>query len=372
MASIRKRRGKWQVQIRRTGHGAVSKTFIARKDALEWARDTERQADRGDLPKDPKILRQLSLGDLVRRYRDTVSIHKAGYENECIVFNALLKHPICGKSLAELRTEDFAQYRDERLKAVKPSTLKRQLNPVHHAFEVARDEWGLPLKNNPLRKLKLKLGKPRERRLRPGEEERIMAATAKCRNKLIRPVILFALATAMRRGEMLAATWSDIELRWRSLHIPESKNGESRTIPLSRSAISVLEGLPNGKNRAFPISTNSFKLAWKRVLKRAEISDLHFHDLRHEAISRLFEQGLSVPEVALISGHKDARQLFVYAHAVRQSILQKLDACQGGINRFDTTLTLPASWAPKLRSDNGRRDTTPLMAFLSRPKPKTT
>jgi hypothetical protein len=165
-----------------------------RKDALEWARDAERQADRGDLPKDPRTLRQCTLGDLLCRYRDTVSIHKVGYENECIVFNAFLKHPICGKTLAELSTEDFAQYRDERLKVVKSTTLKRQLNPIHNAFEIAREEWGLPIKANPLDGLKLKVkGKARERRLLPGEQERLLAATADRRNKLIAPIIVFAL-----------------------------------------------------------------------------------------------------------------------------------------------------------------------------------
>lgn len=197
MASIRKRAHKWQVQIRRAGHRPISKSFILRKDALEWARDVERQADRGDLPKDSKVLRELTLGDLIRRYRDAVSIHKAGYENECIVLNAFLKHPICRETLAELRTEDFAEYRDERLRTIKASTLKRQLNPIHNAFEVARQEWGLPIKANPLESLRLKLNeKARERRLLPGEQVRLRAATAvKSRNKLIAPVIVFALAT---------------------------------------------------------------------------------------------------------------------------------------------------------------------------------
>jgi hypothetical protein len=166
MASIRRRADKWQVQIRRNGHKPISKTFILRKDALEWARDRERQADRGDLPKDTKVLRELTLGEVVCRYRDAVSIHKAGYENECIVFNAFLQHPICRKSLADLRTEDFAEYRDVRLKSIKATTLKRQLSPVHNALEVAREEWGLPLRTNPLDGLKLKpKEKPRERRL---------------------------------------------------------------------------------------------------------------------------------------------------------------------------------------------------------------
>src|SRR5689334_2558369 len=99
MASIRNRGGKWQVQIRRAAQRPISRTFILRKDAVQWARELERQADRGDLPKDARALRQLSLGDLVRRYRDTVSVHKEGYANECIVFGAFLKHPICTKRL---------------------------------------------------------------------------------------------------------------------------------------------------------------------------------------------------------------------------------------------------------------------------------
>jgi integrase len=326
MASIRKRGEKWQVQIRRTGHRPISKSFILRKDALEWARDAERQADRGDLPKDGEVLRELTLGDLICRYRDAVSVQKAGYENECIVFNALLQHPICVKTLAELRTEDFAAYRDERLKTIKATTLKRQLNPIHNAFEVARDEWGLPIKANPLDSLALRLKeKARERRLLPGEQERLLAATADRRNKLVAPIIVFALATAMRRGEILAMRWAHVDLHRRSLLIPETKNGDSRVIPLSKHAIAVLELLPRTGERVFPVSANALRLFWTRLTKRAQLKNLHFHDLRHEAISRLFELGLNVPEVALISGHKDLRMLFRYSHAARQRILQQLD-----------------------------------------------
>jgi len=326
MASIRNRRGKWQVQIRRAGQSPISRTFILRKDAVQWARELERQADRGDLPKDPRALRQLSLGDLVRRYRDSVSIHKAGYENECIVLGAFLKHPICTKRLSELRTEDFVIYRDDRLKAINPSTLKRQLSPIHHMFEVARDEWGLPIRANPLRKLKIRLAeKGRERRLRPGELDQLLLATSQCRNKLIGPIVLFALATAMRRGEILSMKWADLDPNRKSLLIPKTKNGTARAIPLSQPAIAILDCLPRIQEKVFPTTANGLRLAWDRVLVRAGIRDLHLHDLRHEAISVFFEQGLTVPEVALISGHKNMKQLFRYAHAVHQAVLEKLE-----------------------------------------------
>lgn len=101
-------------------------------------------------------------------------------------------------------------------------------------------------------------------------------------------------------------------LKRRSVVIPESKNGHSRTIPLK--AIELLKGLNEMPGRVSPIAANALRLSWVRLTERASIENLHFHDLRHEAISRLFEMGLTVPEVASISGHKDIRMLMRYAH----------------------------------------------------------
>jgi hypothetical protein len=149
MATIRKHREKWQVQIRRAGLKPLSKSFTVRKDALEWARHTERLADRQELPTDPKALQKLTLGDLVRRYRDTVSPRKKTGHTEQIVLNAILAHPICLKRLSELRTEDFAEYRDQRLQKLKPVSLKRELVPIRHLFQIAPESAGSALRANP-------------------------------------------------------------------------------------------------------------------------------------------------------------------------------------------------------------------------------
>lgn len=356
MASIRQRKGKWQVQVRRKGQPARCRSFHHKKDAQVWAREMELKADRQELPEDPKLLDGVTLGDLVRRYRDTVTPRKRGQEIETIVLNAFLRHPICSKRLSELQTSDFAAYRDHRLKHIKPSTLRRELSPLHNLFEVARDEWGLPIKHNPLDKVRLPNGNTRrERRLREGELERLIEAARKRRNLYVLPIILFALETAMRRGEIIAMQWGHVNLEDPSLLIPESKNGYARTIPLTSRAVSILRevgemekkegiGISNGilytdsynsrytseysssisNQSIFPISANAFRLAWERVKKRAGIDDLHFHDLRHEAISRFFEMGLNAPEVALISGHRDMRMLFRYTHPIRQIVLRKL------------------------------------------------
>jgi integrase len=328
MATIRRRGDKWQVQIRHRGQRAISRSFHLRRDAEVWARQIELQADRNELPPDPKALQRITLADLVRRYRDTISVKKRGHDRELYILTPFLAHRLCSRRLSELRSDDFAAYRDERLREVLPATVKRQTAVLRHLFEIARDEWGLPIRENPVGKLKfLSADQRRERRLRPGEFERLLEAARTCRNPLIGPIVRVAVETAMRRSEILSVTAEALELKNRCLVIGRTKNGDPRTIPLSSAAIDILQtrlrDTPQG--RLFPVTANAFRLAWERLRKRAGIVDLRFHDLRHEAISRLFEKSLTTPEVALISGHRDMRMLLRYSHALRERVLEKLD-----------------------------------------------
>jgi integrase len=195
-------------------------------------------------------------------------------------------------------------------------------------FEVAREEWGLPIRDNPVRGLKVgRVDPQRERRLRDGELDRLLTAERKCRNPLIGPIVRLAIETAMRRSEILSVTAEAIDLKNRCLVIGRTKNGETRTIPLSTAAMDIFQTRLGGKaqGRLFPMTANALRLAWERLRERAKMTDLHFHDLRHEAISRLFEKGLTVPEVAMISGHRDMRMLLRYAHAIRERVLEKLE-----------------------------------------------
>jgi integrase len=108
--------------------------------------------------------------------------------------------------------------------------------------------------------------------------------------------------------------WSDIDEIKKTAKLINTKNGDNRTVPLTRNAFEVLVNLEKKAEVVFPITPNCLQLAWRRVKKNSNITDLRFHDLRHESISRFFEYGLTIPEVALISGHKDIRQLFRYTH----------------------------------------------------------
>jgi len=185
----------------------------------------------------------------------------------------------------------------------------------------------MDLPANPLDRVKRpRLANARDRRLGPGEYERLMVALQRTRNPLIAPVVEFAIHTAMRRGEILALQWEQVNWQQRTAYIADSKTGVPRTIPLLDGAIAVLEKLRSRTARGpvFPLTMEALKQAWERAKNRAELGDLHFHDLRHEAISRLCEMGLTLPEVALISGHKDPRMLFRYVNLRPADLARKL------------------------------------------------
>jgi integrase len=332
MASIRKHRDKFQVQVRRKGYPDISRSFHQLRDAKEWARQIEIEADRSELEPSRKQLDSITLGELVKRYRDEVTPRKKSSDVETIVLNAFLRHRICKKPLSRITPADFSSYRDERLKEITAKSLKRNLSGIHNMFEVARDEWGIPIRENPLDKVKLKAtDNRRERRLRDREYEKLLSAARTRQNPLIEKVIIFAVETAMRRGEILNLKWDQVDVRRRCVTILESKNGYSRTIPLTPKASAILDSCRRdgeGNDRVFSLTANSLKMAWGRMLEGTGINDLHFHDLRHEAVSRFFEMGLTVPEVASISGHRNSAMLSRYGHANIERIQSVL-----GVNR---------------------------------------
>lgn len=269
MATIRKRGDRYHVQVRRKGFPTITKTFPFLSDAKEWARHIERQADRAELGPNRKSLETITLADLVRRYRDTVLPNKKGGAFETIMLNAFLRDAICKKRLSDLTAFDFAAWRDQRIekgKGKKPITVKsakRILSPVQKLLQMAMDEWGIPLRENPVAKLKVDvIDNRRERRLRPGELDRLRDAATKSRNPHAFPIILFALETAMRRGEVLALEWRDIDLDRQTATIRESKNGYSRVIFLTPEAIAIIDALPSSNEREpgkllFPVEANA-------------------------------------------------------------------------------------------------------------------
>ena len=324
MASIRKINNKWQVQIRRKGHRSISKTFFYRTDAEVWGRAVDRDLDSGTVIVDRTILKTLKLSDLLVRYRDGVSLKKLSNNSEIYRINNLLKDDICKLLLSEVTPKTFANYRDRRLKEVTPSTVSREFTIYKHMFQVAINEWDIPLGLNPLHKVKLpKFNDKRSRRLEPGEFDIITSYCKTHQLAELQNVIILAIETGMRRGELLRVCKEYFNADTRTLYIPITKSGHSRTIPLTSQAAVIVKAL-NDDQKVYSKSIEGFMSAWQRLIKRTGIVDLRFHDLRHEAISRFFEMGLSVPEVALISGHRDYRMLQRYTHLKPEELVVKL------------------------------------------------
>ncbi len=329
MATIAKRKHGYCVQIRRRGFAAVSRTFPTHSEAVAWANQEEakRTVQKRGRKRQALDLRNITLREILSRYLKEVSSQKIGWLNEHYQLAALMRSPLCDLSLEELSVTDLAQYRDERLKIVKAGTVCRELGLVQHALNVATDEWGYNLEENPASKVrKPKLNNARNRRVSQNELDRLIAELAEIDRNDVISVIQFAVETGMRRGEILSLEWRFVDLHRRTAHLPRTKNGHARTVPLTNGAIAVLEKQSRKNSLVFAVSSDALKMCWRRIITKTGIKDLHFHDLRHEAISRFFEMGLSMPEVALISGHRDPRMLMRYTHLVPYKLAQKLAA----------------------------------------------
>lgn len=340
MAAIRNRNGKWQAQVRIKGHAPQSRSFTSKRDAERWARQAETELEASALRVDHRVLDRTTVRDLFIRYRREVTPAKRGAASEEKRLDGFLRQSWVSYPLSKITPQVFSRYRDERLRTVSPGTVIRDLGLLRSIFEVARLEWDMPLQENPVAKVrKPKAPDSRVRRLQSGELELLLAAADTTRNDWLRAGILLAIETGMRRGELLSICWGDVCFATSTLLIRETKNGHSRRIPLSEAAVAILEEREKYTaavgDLVFPVSGNAFRLCWERCKRKVavdypSIADLRFHDLRHEAVSRFFEMGLSVPEVALISGHRDPRMLFRYTHLRAEDLVQKMWKAVGG------------------------------------------
>jgi len=322
MGSIRKRNGKFQAQVRREGIKPINKTFHTKKDAEVWVRGIEARIDAGEV--NVAMPKLLTLRDLLVRYADEITPQKKGKQQEFRRISRLLKDKISDTKLSKLSSATIAEFRDRRMKdGVRAAQIDLIL--IRHAIKIARLEWGVQLPTNPVEGVRIPNGVVRRtRRLESGEYEALSRAATRCTNPYIWPCIEIAVETGMRRSEILSLQWDNVDLETRIALLLDTKNGSKRHVPLTTKAVEVLRSLAQEQKHVFPISDYSVRHGWDRLVKRACITGLRFHDLRHEAVSRFFELGLSVPEVAAISGHKDFRMLSSYTHISAESILHKL------------------------------------------------
>lgn len=340
--------GTWKAVIRKTGWPTTAKSFRTKRDAEDWARRTEDEMVRGVYIQRSGSERMTLEKALGRYLREVTPTKKASTQKaEATKAQQLIQH--LGKySLAALSADIIADYRDTRLSSItkrgRPTsnnTVRLELALLSHLFTVAIQEWGLGLTFNPVLNIrKPSPGEGRDRRLSQDEERRLLTAVNNHSNPMLGWIVCIALETGMRSSEITGLLCHQVDLRKRIARLSDTKNNSARTVPLTRLATAafslaldnplrpkdcnlVFFGEPGRDQKRRPYA---FTKTWSLIKKRLGLADLRFHDLRHEAVSRLVEGGLSDQEVSAISGHKSMQMLRRYTHLRAEDLVGRLDS----------------------------------------------
>ena len=317
----------WQALVRRKGYPQQTQTFDTKSEAQAWAGGIENAMRRGTFVSHAEAERT-TLAEALDRYRREVTPAKKGASIERFRLDRWAAHDYAQRSLASIRGKDIADYIEERRQdGAAPATIHKEINLLSHLFNTARTAWGMESLTNPVDLVKgqrPKLPGGRTRRLVGDDLPRLLAA-AQAYGGEIGPLITWAIETAMRRGEIAAMRWDHLDRKARVLLIPETKTGTPRRVPLSTAALGVLDQLPRRiDGRVWGMRPDSISQAFERVCGAAGIEGLTFHDLRHEATSRLFEKGLNPMQVAAITGHKTLQMLKRYTHLRAEDLVGML------------------------------------------------
>ena len=322
MAYIEKRGEAWRAQIRKKGYRTISATFDTKAEAQRWATEIEGDMSRARFV-DTREAEQTTVAEALERYRREVTVDKKGARQEGIRIDRWKEDPLASKTLATLRSSDLAAWRDAKLKEWAPSTVRLNLAIISHLYTIAMKEWGIEGLSNPCKALRLpKTNNARDRRPTTAEIE-LIKQHAPTFHRELATVIDLAVETAMRRSELVSLRRDQI--RGKYVQLEDTKNGERRTVPLSSKARDLLAALPPRiDGRVFVISPHLVSNYFPKCCAAAGIEGLTFHDLRHEATSRLFERGFNMMEVASITGHKSLSQLKRYTHLCPTDLADRL------------------------------------------------
>lgn len=350
MASISKRGDAWRVRIIRKGYPSVSKTFSTKRAADAYAAIVESEMSRGVF-KVPSQDECATLRDLLQRYKTEVTPTKRGRAQEDRRIAGLLKPgnvaaAMLDKPLADLAAPDVARWRDARIKEVAPASVTLEWALCSHALETARLEWGFADLRNPFQGARKPVVRnARNRRVSAAELDAICEATGSFELTL---AARLGVETGARRGELLSLKWSAIDLQKcvAVLSDCDTKNGFGRVLPLSPAAVDLLRSIQRRADgdRVFSMRPDTVSQGFGRAVARARrayeaqcaqagtapdpcfLTDLRFHDTRHEACSRLAEKGFSTLEIASVSGHRTLQLLGRYVHLHPEALAEKLAA----------------------------------------------
>lgn len=325
MASIEKRKTskgetKFRAVIRKKGYPPQRQTFSRRTDAVKWAKQTEAEIEQGIHLKSVEAKKH-TLSELIERYIEYHLLQEGG-DSKRIPQLRWWQDNLGNFLLTEMTSPRLSEMKHKLSNSRSSATVNRYLAALSHVFTMAVNEWEW-MDNNPMRKVK-RLVEPRGRvrYLSKVEKNTLLKACKLSETPALLPIVLIAVSTGMRQGEILNLKWPDIDLASGRLVIHKTKNNERRGITIVGKALEELRKWSKvraintdlvfpGKNPKAPIF---IRTPWLKVIKETEIEDFKFHDLRHTAASYLAMSGASLNEIAEILGHKTLSMVQRYAH----------------------------------------------------------
>jgi integrase len=324
MATIKKRGDRYQARVRRTGYPEQSDTFRTKAAAERWARDIEQQMDRGAFFAPAVDTRRMTLADAVDRYRAEVSAKKRGAPQEGRRLDMWRDHELAQRPLAKILPAEITAHTERRIAAGRsPHTVRLELALLSHVYTTARKRWQLTGLVNPVAESAKPSAAPsRTRRLHLGEEGRLLWACRKVGPPWLAHIVVLAIETGMRRGEIASLTADRI--RGAVAHLPTTKNGTSRDVPLSPRAQAALRRAVRAHRRHKLPLAHEITQRFTAAREAAGLEGLRFHDLRREATSRLFARGWGIPDVAAVTGHKTWSMLAVYTRPRVEDLAERL------------------------------------------------
>jgi integrase len=343
LASIRKQSGasgtRWRAQVRRKGYEQQSAYFSRKTDAEHWARDVESKIDAGKHLTGAESKKH-SVAELIDRYCVEILPHKKSAKDQRQQLKVWKKH-LGALKLSEVTTDrilaarkSISEQSGRSCDQVSNATVNRYWAALSHVFEIATREYGW-LEQNPMKRIKkLKEPQGRVRFLDKDERSALFEACAASVNPYLETIVLIALTTGMRRGEILGLTWDRVNLETGLVIIEEPKNGQRRSNHFLQIICDRLGAIKTNTaaNSAFVfpsrngLKPNDIKSAWYTAVKDAGLEDFRFHDLRHTAASYIAMDGGTIPEIAAVLGHKSFQMASRYAHLSEghtKNIIQK-------------------------------------------------
>ncbi len=334
MATILKTAHGWQAQVARRVDGKTvrkAKTFRAKREAQVWAREFEVGIASGTSSRD-------TMQQVFDRYGVERSKGKKGERWEVIRLKRFAADLVSGKPLgeyviSEVTTADLVAWRDMRLGRVKPASVSREMNLLKHVFSTATKEWGL-LRVNPMEDVRRPAkAKRRKRRVFRDEIDKLTDALDLTdhpwvsEKQITGAMFLFAVETAMRSGEIRAI--QNRHVTGNVIHLPETKNDHARDVPLTTRALEILESVRKNRTEPdqhpFAIDAESRDSVFRAAVRKAKIENLHFHDTRHEAITRLAKR-LDILDLARVTGHRNLNELLTYYEASGDELAERLNS----------------------------------------------